>query len=347
MTFTLPAQISWYKCISGKIDKHPVIMHLHKQQHQYSGYYYYQSTQQPVYFSGEDTSVAGKIKLYAFLPNRETDENLVFSISDKSVTGEWSNTSLKKKLNFSGSEIIQQPAWDYVFTSATSPLRAKNNDSPVASYEAAAVWPKGNSAQAQFIKQKIAAWFTEENTKEDIGKIFLKEKKRFFDNYKKEYSDVSDDDLKQYSYSYNMDQTQEVNVVFQSPKLLTLGSYFYAYTGGAHGNHGYNYVSIDLSKNRQLTIDDVLTKDGQKKLQPLLEKYFRKSYGLKSTEALSKGGLFENKIEPNDNFYVTAKGICFDYQPYEIGPYAMGEISIFIPFTELSPWLKPEFKKLL
>ena len=79
----------------------------------------------------------------------------------------------------------------------------------------------------------------------------------------------------------------------------------------------------------------------------LLEKYFRSQYGLKPTDSLAEGGLFENHIEPNDNFYLTGKGIGFTYMPYEIGPYAMGEINIFIPFREVEKYLKPGIKELM
>ncbi len=65
IAYNLSAQnVSWYKCLKGTIDKYPITMHLHKMDHNFSGYYYYNSKQEPIYFIGEDTSVAGKIKLF-------------------------------------------------------------------------------------------------------------------------------------------------------------------------------------------------------------------------------------------------------------------------------------------
>ena len=73
----------------------------------------------------------------------------------------------------------------------------------------------------------------------------------------------------------------------------------------------------------------------------------RTKFKLKPTDALTEAGLFENKIEANDNFYLTGKGLGFMYNPYEIGPFAMGEIDLFISFKDLDEFLQPAFKNLL
>ena len=52
--------VSWYKCLNGAIDKYPITMHLHKTDHNSFGYYYYNSQQEPIYFIGEDTTIAAK-----------------------------------------------------------------------------------------------------------------------------------------------------------------------------------------------------------------------------------------------------------------------------------------------
>ena len=91
----------------------------------------------------------------------------------------------------------------------------------------------------------------------------------------------------------------------------------------------------------------MLTTAGQANLPLLLKKYFRKNYNLDANDSLKEAGLFEEKIKPNNNFYITGKGLGFSYSPYEIGPYAMGEINIFIPFSELTTSLQPAFQNLL
>jgi hypothetical protein len=135
--------------------------------------------------------------------------------------------------------------------------------------------------------------------------------------------------------------------VFNLSKILSLAFNVYAYTGGAHGNYGTVYTSYNITQNKKLELSDILNAAGIAKLQLLLERNFRKQNNLQPTDSLAAAGLFENEIKPNDNFYVAGKGIVFAYTPYEIGPYAMGEIEIFISFKDAEPYLQPGFKSLI
>ena len=44
----------WCNCMKGTIEKYPVTMHLHKWGKNYSGYYYYDRSQEPMDVSGAD-----------------------------------------------------------------------------------------------------------------------------------------------------------------------------------------------------------------------------------------------------------------------------------------------------
>jgi hypothetical protein len=35
--------------------------------------------------------------------------------------------------------------------------------------------------------------------------------------------------------------------------------------------------------------------------------------------------LLADEIIPNENFCLTGKDVCFNFQPYEIGPFSMGK----------------------
>ncbi len=320
-------------------------MHLNKTGHQYYGYYYYNSKEEPVYFQGDDTTEKGKTRLSVFLPGQDNEENFLFAISGNSATGKWQNKT--NSLSFSVVESNELLKFDQVYTTGSVKLRPDRAESPTADYTAASIWPKGNSGQISFLKKMINEAFGIKNSTEDIGQFFLADKKEFFKNYLSDNKEAEDSDLLNRPYSFSSEADNKLMIVFQSTKILTLALLNYSYSGGAHGNYGTSYHSLDLTSNKQLTLENVITADGKKQLSRLLEKYFRKTYLLKNTDPLTEGGLFENKIEPNENFFVTSKGIGFNYVPYEIGPYAMGEISVFIPFSELNNYLQPSFKKLI
>ncbi|HEX2536227.1 MAG TPA: DUF3298 domain-containing protein [Chitinophagaceae bacterium] len=329
--------LSWYKTVKGTIGAYPVTLHLHKQDTAYSGCYYYESQQDPIIFNG--TALRGdSIRLYAHAGDgEETGGTFLFRWKEGRATGTWEKEGSGKLQPFQAQEAGADSLlrFDYVYTTGSRALRPKWRDSPAGSYEAAAVWPVDSTGPALFVRQVISQAFGEKKAGRGIGAALLKQKRAFLDEYAREHAKVTDKELKEYGTAYTYESMESVQVQYLSPRLLTLVHHNYSYTGGAHGNYGAGYTVIDLQKGKVLELKDVLTPESIRALPRLLEKHFRKSYGVKEGESLSEAGLFENKIEPNDNFYLTGKGILFSYQPYEIGPYVMGQIEVFIPFAEL------------
>lgn len=324
---------SWYKTLQGKIGKYPVTLHLHKAGNSYHGYYYYDSQQKPIYFTGNDTAYNGMIGLLAFA-SAEDNELFTFGINGTSVRGKWKKTAGSSPLSFTAT--ASSAGFSYVYTGGSVKLKPSLENSPVGSYSAASIWPQNNTPGSLFLKQTIRNIFDEKyKGSEDIGVLLLKNKKQYLANYLEENKNVTEADIKEISFGYNNEADNQLMICFKSPSIASLAYFNYSFTGGAHGNHGISYTVIDLKKNKKLSLNEVIDAKERKKLDQLLEKYFRQQYNVKPNESLKDGGLFENKIEANNNFYLTGKGIGFCYNPYEIGPYAMGEINIFIPFSEL------------
>jgi|GEM_PF-599823 len=346
-----PAQDTayWYKCFKGTIDKYPFTLHLHKLDHTYSGYYYYNNVQQPLSLLGEDTSAAGQIKLLGYSPRFEAENELfTLTLQGDSLKGKW-----EKDLSASGEGLQVKAAsdqsaalrFDLVYTSGSEKLRPKMEQSPVASFEAATVWPKGNSAAITALKKIIAAELGAKNSPADIGSYLLAEKKSYLSGYLKDNKAVPDSELVSFSSGYFQDATNRLLIVYQSPTILTLANFNYSYTGGAHGNYNTSYISINPATGRQYTLTQVLSPAGKKQLNALLAKHFRRDRKLSAGSPLTEGGLFDDKLEATDNFFLTGTGIGFSYAPYEIGPFAMGEIIIFIPYSDFGKNLNPSFRK--
>lgn len=340
----------WYKCFTGTIDKYPFTIHLHKAEHEYSGYYYYNKTQRPIYFLGDDTTVMGKIRLMSWVQGAESEnESFVLDIIGDSLLGEWNNDPEGKKGSLSVKAAIDNtlsPSFDLIYTSGIEKLRPEMEEGPTANFEAYTVWPRENSIASASLKKLINASLGFAATTADAGPQLLAARKKFLAAYVSENRNVPDSELVSYSSAYMQDVSNRIMVVYHSPSILTLGHLNYSYTGGAHGNYGTGYICINPSTGKAYSLSAVLSAAGQKKLMALLEKSFRKERKLSEKQPLTEAGLFENKIEPNNNFYVTGTGITFNYTPYEIGPYMMGEISVFIPFSEFgSGGINPSFKK--
>lgn len=351
--FIVPAQtISWYKQFNGAIDKFAVTMHLYKTGDRYSGFYYYLKTGHPItLMSIDDTlTLSGKIKLMAFVPGDiHSDEIFTVMVSGNTCRGEWRKGAAGSALPVTLVENALSPlSFKYIYEAASLQLNPALPQSAQATFSAATVWPKENTVSGMFIKKVIAEIFDKKSGDEEIEALLLHQKESFLKNYREENKNVSDSDMISSPSAYMLETDHQVHVMYQSDRLLTLANFNYTYTGGAHGNYSTSYLVLNVDDNKRLLLGDIVTDKGKQQLGPLLEKHFRKNRGLKKNEALNgTGGLFENKIEANDNFYLTSKGIGFSYAPYEIAPYSTGEVNIFIPFVSMKGLLKPAFKKLI
>lgn len=338
---------SWYKMLQGNIGAYPITMHLHKLGHVYAGYYYYNREQQPIYFNGDDTTRSGSFSLMAYTPAADSSELFVFTINKNGATGAWHRTEAAKPLSFTATEVSSSLSFAYLFTEGEYKPFQNEEDMPLARFEAGSIWPNGNMPAAETLRKEIIGLFTEKPTSQPLDAILAQTKDSFFTAYKQELAGVKAEDAKEMPSMYAQESSQRVMVVYQDERFISIASFVYTYTGGAHGNYGTGYFTIDLAAQKKIELNDILTPAGKAALPGLLEKAFRLQYKVEPGTELSESGLFENKIEPTDNFFVTGNGIGFNYVPYEIGPYAMGEVLLFVSFEDLFELLTPAFRAKL
>ncbi len=333
----------YFVLLKGKIDVYPVTMYLYKSNGTYSGYYYYDSKQQAIGLGSTGSVLTNKIVLSAD-SDEDSTETFTLSFHGKTATGSWQMGS--KQLPVSLSEADFPLKFDYYSLQDSIKAKVEMPDPPQATAEMASVWPTGNSETDEFVKTQIGKLFDEKEKSRDITAVLRNSAKDFLDDYSSDTT-INAKDIKESPESFNYDLTNDCRVVYQSEKLLSLSFDNFSFTGGAHGNYGTSYLPIDLVNRKSLKLTDVIKAGGVRQLRPLLEKSYRKSRNLKPSEGLTEGGLFDNKIEPNENFYITGKGIIFSYQPYEIASYADGEIEIMIDYKDLQTYLQPTFVSLL
>ncbi len=332
-----------FSLLAGTVGKYPVTSYLFARQHKYSGYYYYNSKEKPIEFSGDDTTQANRLVLTAYT-SEDSMETFTLSVSGNAMTGNWSLNGQSLPVSLSKADMPVQFSYtrlqDSVALSDTLP------NAPKATAEESTVWPTGNSVTDAFIKKQIARLFDNKNPRSSLPDMLQSNAKGFLADYKNE--DITQEEISESPESLNYEQTNDLRVAYLSPKLLVLSFYNYGFTGGAHGNFATSYITLDIENCKVLTLTDIINATGMKQLRPLLERNYRREKHLTPTQSLEEdGGLLVKKIEPNDNFYITGKGLIFSYAPYEIAPYAAGEIALMIDHADLQPYLQPAFTHLL
>lgn len=155
------------------------------------------------------------------------------------------------------------------------------------------------------------------------------------------------------SASYS--QMVEPDVTFATPDVVSLTYLNYSYTGGAHGNYGYEAHTYDLQTGNELTLADLIQSDKLQAFYRLVSaKLLSNDRDLLFPETVTDIEKFLKDKTPTStqaqvesyghlrNWYLTPQGIVFFYNPYEIAPYAAGVQEITLPLSTWQQFAKPE-----
>jgi len=125
------------------------------------------------------------------------------------------------------------------------------------------------------------------------------------------------------------------SVLFLNAKVATIQTDGYSYTGGAHPNPFGLLVSYDLTKGaKPLIINDFIADTNA--VRPALERAYKLSKGLKETDPLGEVVYPEiTQLPMPANVGVSAQGIHFFYNAYEVGPYAVGASELLLTWEQL------------
>ncbi len=371
------AKKGFYKHLKGTVGDYPVTMDLVKNVVNsdreaveswagFNGYYYYDKYQEPIMLYGSLDST-GMIVLEEWSAEGKSAQFRGNLTPEGAFIGTWQDSGKVKTLNVALKEIYTDGAigLESIEYSDSFRLFDKLKNSPVATFGMDVLVPAQNTDEvrnpdsigkgsiAAFLKNEIFSNMRYEKggeevpekplPKKDYTNVLLADLQKaqrdsFFAYYRSSMTDVVADSAAEY-FSENHARTSEMQVIFNEKDLLSLGFSGYAFDGGAHGNYGTTLASYDLATKKLLALDDVFKPNYQKTMSAALERALRKKYKLNPKESLNQF-LFENKIEANNNFAVTRKGILFNYTPYEIAAYAMGEIQLYVSFEELKAVLK-------
>lgn len=145
---------------------------------------------------------------------------------------------------------------------------------------------------------------------------------------------------------YSHDLT--IQVKQQQKKFVTYEVNSYLYTGGAHGNYFVHHATIDLTRGYLLEWDDYFAKEVHQQLLPILREALIKQYYKGSSDIgfISNADYFSFSL-PGSHPALLAEGVMFDWQPYEIDSFAMGQPHCVIPYEKVFHLLRPEIQQLV
>lgn len=131
---------------------------------------------------------------------------------------------------------------------------------------------------------------------------------------------------------------RRIVVVHQDARVFSLSVSESWYSGGVHPNSSRTLASFDPGTGRRLALDDLVERSRVPDLVDLAERRFREVRGIPRGVLLSEAGFTfpQETFYVNDDFAVTPEGLAFHFDPYEVGPYALGPTDYVVSRAELA-----------
>jgi len=146
-------------------------------------------------------------------------------------------------------------------------------------------------------------------------------------------------------YRLDNEQVLEGFSLLSDENIFSYGVNRYVFMGGAHGLNTRNYFNFDLKNGKRITEADLYKPGFENALSELIKVRMieerKENPELEPIERLEDSDYWVEAIKPNGNFYITDQSINYVFNPYEIGPYYMGQTEVTLPFARLSQILKP------
>ncbi|GGI24697.1 RsiV family protein [Pedobacter mendelii] len=339
---------NFYKRLEGTIAGKKVVMHLQKVKGEFDGEYYYDGSWLNLTTDtiiGKDSLVLLENSFYDYYFDKEAKQpHLTLKWTGKGFKGKWESGDKSKNYPVLLEE--KYPVGSYAFSAGiyqdSTKAFADKPKSPTAKISFEYLKPKAADESGNWLNNQLKriSGIKLGNVDREIG--FKKIADEYFADYKSEIAEQQENDTDRGFLQWmNYDNNSQQSLAYNDNGFVIIDFLADAYTGGAHGNYSSTMYCLDVFNKKQLTLNDIVKIDSNT-LQSLLEKNLRKQYNIKLGDKISSF-LFDDYLKPNENFYFNNNGLAFMYNPYEVASYAQGQIVVFIPFSELKPYLIPAF----
>ena len=167
-------------------------------------------------------------------------------------------------------------------------------------------------------------------------------------SFRKSVDSMSDEDWKNKPTSHEYEMSIGYKVETLNDEFVSVNFGRSQYMGGAHPNHWSFTLNYDLKNNRILKLSD-LFKENSNYLAIIsktsIEQISKKQGRYADVDWIMRGASVDQK-----NFKkwsIVANGLKFNFDPYQVGPYASGSFETIIPYDQfLSRMKSPLFSKV-
>lgn len=142
----------------------------------------------------------------------------------------------------------------------------------------------------------------------------------------------------EYEYGLYFSFETGFDIKLLTENYLSIVLNHYEFTGGAHGHFYSMGYTFNLITGELLSLDKIISPNSINEIIRLCEQKILEMYDAKS---LSDAGLFEDQLDLtlDQDYYLLPDALIFQFDPYEIAPYSMGNIEVAIPYEEIKKFI--------
>ena len=161
-------------------------------------------------------------------------------------------------------------------------------------------------------------------------------------DFKKQMMGLSAADLKMLPQGMNNYLEIGYGIEYADNDLISVNFQEGNFTGGAHPNYNSFTITYDLKNGREIKLPE-LFKPGAKYLKAVSDYATKDLQSRKIPDSDENMGLAQDifaegataKAENYRSWNITKKGLMFTFDPYQVGPYAVGPQTVIIPYAKL------------
>ena len=115
------------------------------------------------------------------------------------------------------------------------------------------------------------------------------------------------------------------------------------YEGGAHPLYFTTFVNYDIKNGRVACLDDLFKPGTDAEVVYAIKANLYGRYRAANDAELAEySGINVEELHVSPTFYIVDGYVVFHYNPYEVGPWVIGEIEVPVPVYQLDGLLTDE-----
>lgn len=206
-------------------------------------------------------------------------------------------------------------------------------DSPVAAFDMVLAMPASeDNMEVHFRLNKTIGELLKIETSGNISYAIKNQENLFFERY--QAANASRSTPENYPL-LNWQKRVRLFPVFNENGFVSLYMQDYNYTGGDVSLDISRFLVFDLQKAEKITLSSLIPEEKSTALSEKLRKKLCKNLELSNEISLKEQGFFSDEVFPSANFFLTASGIGFHYNTYELAGQERGSLTIFLTWKEM------------